>query len=723
MMRKLLLILITSILISCNASILMTNGELTKPNDNIDIKDTVISESGFKGDAPKNINATKSYYTNQINVRWSSVNYADYYTIERCEHLTPENPTDNKTWKEIEESIFDTSYVDETNLEVGVYYTYRVKAHTFEGKVGVASQEATGTILSSPLNINASKGTSISTIDIEWEQMPNVDEYRIYKSLLPNVSGLDSEFVDRVQASSTSLNLIYSYKVDLAKEGGKELYFAIEGVGPTNVRADISLPRSGYTFVPGSPQAPSVPYITKADSTDSISIKFKSTGSDTKYIIKRYYSGSSETVIFSEEYGNTLPEADAEGYYTFIDTDVKANLEYTYSIIAYNEIGSSPATVVTGYILSPVLNIALEPTTRGSNIGYELSFNEPAGSSDSGKVNSYRYEITYFNKAGEQMGSPKYYDQGSAVKDFTPISRSVTKESELAEVSYGVVKVLCGALESSVEITNRIPMLSEPVTSISANKNSKPKENETPNSYGVYPVTVTWTSDYIGERVLTRKGSDGSVKKFNILSGLQFIDTTCDILVIYDYYIDTSDVFGRSLGPIMHTGAAYGAITPTIFANVLESVSMKPFENQTYVPAEYKQYWKKCKIAQLVSYGTASDLSTQMKALGSASDQDHFRGGTISYNASMEGVGGQIYFSYNSFGENENFALTGNYEMHVDASGTGSASSNTGGLTVSGMYPAFISLAEISVSKKAFIGSYLITYHYSDGDEEYRVRI
>ena len=60
--------------------------------------------------------------------------------------------------------------------------------------------------------------------------MPNVDEYRIYKSTLPNVSGLDSEFVDRVQASSTSLNLIYSYKVDLAKEGGKELYFAIEGV-------------------------------------------------------------------------------------------------------------------------------------------------------------------------------------------------------------------------------------------------------------------------------------------------------------------------------------------------------------------------------------------------------------------------------------------------------------------------------------------------------------
>ena len=126
----------------------MTNGELTKPNDNIDIKDTVISESGFKGAAPKNINATKSYYTNQINVRWSSVNYADYYTIERCEHLTPENPNDNKTWKEIEESIFDTSYVDETNLEVGVYYTYRVKKGDMIGYIADKFNITQDTIIS-----------------------------------------------------------------------------------------------------------------------------------------------------------------------------------------------------------------------------------------------------------------------------------------------------------------------------------------------------------------------------------------------------------------------------------------------------------------------------------------------------------------------------------------------------------------------------------------------
>ena len=722
-MKKILLILITFILISCNASILMTNGEVTKPSDNGSVKDTVSDDKAFSGAAPKNINATKSYYTNQIMIRWSEVANADYYTIERCEHKTPNNTQDNKTWKEIEESIFDTSYTDTTNLEVGIYYSYRVKAHTFGGEVGETSQEATGTILASPQNISASKGTSVSTIEIEWEQMPNVETYRIYRSSLPSVTGIDSEYVATVQASRNSLNLAYSYYIDEGKEGGKELYFAIEGVGPTNNRAKISLPRSGYTFVPGSPQAPSVPYITKADSTDSISIKFRSTGNDSKYTIKRFYPGSSEMVIFSEEYGNTLPEPDSEGYYTFVDTDVKPNIEYTYSVIAYNEIGSSPATVVTGYLLSPVKNIALQPTTRGNSIGYELVFEEPVGAGDINKVNSYRYEITYYNKAGSVMGSCVYYNEGSVVADFTAVSRNVNKDSEKNEICYAVVKVLCGSLESSEERTAKIPMLPEPVSSISATKNNKPKANEVSNNAGVYPVTVTWTSEFSGERIITRKGSDGSVKNFNVPSGLEFIDTSCDILVIYDYYIDTSDAFGRTLSPVKHTGDAYGAITPEIFAKVLESASMKPFENQTYVPQEYRQYWKKCKIAEMVGYGNASDLSTQMKALGSASDKDHFRGGTINYDASMEGVGGQIYFSYNNFGENKNFALTGNYEMHVNASGTGSAASNTGGLTVTGMYPAAISLAEISVSQKAFVGSYIITYHYKDGSVEYRVRI
>lgn len=104
-----------------------------------------------------------------------------------------------------------------------------------------------------------------------------------------------------------------------------------------------------------------------------------------------------------------------------------------------------------------------------------------------------------------------------------------------------------------------------------------------------------------------------------------------------------------------------------------------------------------------------------MKALDSASDNDHYRGGKITYNASTEGIGGQIYFTYSNFGESSQFYITGNYEMHVDSSGTGSTKSTTGGFNVSGMYKGLVSLEKMSVKNKAFSGNYVVSLYYSDG--------
>ena len=74
-------------------------------------------------------------------------------------------------------------------------------------------------------------------------------------------------------------------------------------------------------------------------------------------------------------------------------------------------------------------------------------------------------------------------------------------------------------------------------------------------------------------------------------------------------------------------------------------------------------------------------------------------------------------------GPTVNLYLDGSYEMHVNASGNGSASSSTGGLTICGMYPASISLENISVSNKAFKGSYVVTVHYNNCDEVYEVGV
>ena len=73
-------------------------------------------------------------------------------------------------------------------------------------------------------------------------------------------------------------------------------------------------------------------------------------------------------------------------------------------------------------------------------------------------------------------------------------------------------------------------------------------------------MTVTWSADENTERTIKRIGSDGSEKEFKVSSGFSLIDNTTLPLVTYDYFIDTSDVFGRSLGEIKHTGPSYASL-------------------------------------------------------------------------------------------------------------------------------------------------------------------
>ena len=194
--------------------------------------------------------------------------------------------------------------------------------------------------------------------------MPYVDSYKIYKSSLPNVSGLESEYVTTIVASDDSAKMVYSYEIDPDKEKGKEVYFAIIGVGPTGEKADISLPRSGYTLVPGAPKTPEVIGITKGDDKKAITISFnKDKDDEVDWIIKRSSVGSSETIVYSGEYGEKL-EADEDGVIHFIDNSVKSGVEYTYTITAFNSIGPSAAVSLTGYLLSPVTNISLIPLRK-----------------------------------------------------------------------------------------------------------------------------------------------------------------------------------------------------------------------------------------------------------------------------------------------------------------------------------------------------------------------
>lgn len=718
--------MLASLLMGCHASLLMNNGEISRPQANKITKDTV--EEFNKELAPTNVNATASFYTDKIRVRWKEVKGADYYTIEKTSHLEPTLPED-ATWVDLGIGVTGTSYEDNKNLQPSTYYSYRITPHTYIGQAGAVSKSSTGTILSSPVKIDASKGTDLQHIYLTWDQTPNAEEYKIYKSTSSTILGTDSEYVTTVEVNENSLENVYAYEIIPGKEEGKDLYFALSATN-NGVSAPLSIPRSGFTKVLGAPQKP-LCEISKGEYTNLITIQFISPTEDATtpfdYVIKRSYPGSTEAEVFSTKFGDALVKNE-NGYYVFEDTDVYDNVEYSYSIMATDSKGNkSEAVVDTGYVLSPVKNLMLKASEQDSGIGYKATFDLPVGSDNP----KYVYKVTATLKNGD-IGDVKEIKSADIANSdlFYQVQEKLKEASdELKEIRSISIVVSNGEYETTPVVSNSIKDLDFAITKIGATHNEKPLNSDTPNEKGVYPVYIEFETKSNNEQTLVRKGSDGSVTYFEVTKENRdskrdyvyvYVDVETVPLVTYDYYIDNTDELGRTIGgernSIQHTGSSYGSITPELYKAIFESVSLKPWEKQDYVPKQYQSWWKSTSLAVMIGYGNASDLSTQMKALGDAQANDHSsRSGLCRYSASMEGMGGQIYFYYTNFGESENFYITGNYEMHVNASGNGSAGSNTNGFEILGMYPGRCSLANIKVVSKGFSGKYGFEYNYTDG--------
>ena len=716
-------------LASCNADILINNGEITMPSENAGNSVTVPGGGSTGGgssagsvelSAPTRVNATKSFYADRINITWSAVSGADYYTIERAEHES-ETLTGLEQWTPVQQSMNGTAYMDSRDLKPSMYYSYKVTAHTVFGDVSPSSAVSTGTILAYPEQVTVSQGESETEIYILWDQMPYVDSYEIYMTTGDTISGVSSEKKATVAARSGTQNG-FAYQIDPNREAGKELAFGIRSVGQTGNASEISSPRVGYTRVPGAPAQPQLDAstgITKGTDTAAITLRFKVDGEDPDFLIRKSSPGSSEIVVVD----TTLSEAEkdkvtlnSDGEYEFRDVAVGSNIEYTYSVIAKNDLGMSQAASAKGYLLSPVTNVTLTPVNTDSRLGYELTYKLPVGSDDPDRPVGYEYEVVLIAKDGSTISQTTYgQDDIGSMETFFEFDRDVTPEEERGELRS--VKITVSNTEgksASSTSSNSIADIPEAIDSLTATSNARPLSSDIANSKGVYPVHIKWTTKS-GASGLTlyRKAEDGTVVSFKV-SGGAYDDTATDPLVKYEYWIESRDELGRTFGE-PHAKDSYGAVTLTVFKDIFESVSLKPWEKQNYVPADYRTWWKNTKIATLVGYGNASDLATQMKALDDASANDHYRNGLIEYSADTEGFGGQIYFTYTNFGESANMWVNGRYEMHVDSGGNGSAASGSNGFDVYGMYPGHIGLGNIRVASKAFAGSYTIRYDYGDG--------
>lgn len=734
--RIILVSLFISILfISCHSDLLLNNGEVLTPSSATTSDDSYVSNSvSFNTEAPNNVTASPSFFTDKIIIRWNDVSGADYYTLERAEHLSDSVP-ENVIWTPIQESIFSNVYTDKSNLKTSVYYSYRVTAHTLDGMYGDYSEVATGTLLASPDVFEASKGTYSQEISLNWQQMPNVYTYNIYKSNYDNTTGSENELIAQVNSNSTTGTNRYSYVVT-DEEKGRQLYFVIKSVGETNVLAQATNPRLGYTKVIGAPLKPEIVSVTKGTTTSKIEIEVDVSNcatEDVSFIVSKSINNGKESVIYNSENASNLASLEKleNGNYLITDQYVLENIEYKYSIILFNSIGKSEASVVSGYVLSPVQSLSLVPFKTNTDMGYELKGIWPVGFNDVERKNSgitYYYDIIQYLKNGEIVDIG-LVDEEEFFSNPDYSVFKVDKDPREDEISYIAIALVSKKALSDRELsrtngfitTNILSKLVSPVKELKIVSNCEPLPEDSPNQYGIYPLHIYFDIDSSQgldskEYNLVKIGTDGTVRKITLSPSLyervgntvKYTDLTItNPLVRYTYYIDTSDELGRTLGEELKVRTdCYPTITLSVYADIFGSLSLKPWDLPQYVPAEYKTYWKNCRIATLVGYGNASDLSTQTKALESATDYDHYRGGSVYYNAKLNGVRGSIDFAYDNFGESEYFYTTGNYHMDVSASGDGTCTTSSNGFDIKGNFPGHIGLEDIQVKSKGFSGNY-----------------
>ena len=352
----------------------------------------------FVGSAPTAVYATKASNSSQINVSWNSVRGADYYEVFRGEVESVSADTANIEWTRLPEAPTNTSYVD-TEVETNKIYAYKVRARSFSllNVIGDDSAITYGWLLSAPQNITVSQGEDEEYIYISWEKVDGIKGYRIQWSS----TGYDGDWKIATPDSNSTEDYIItanssSFKFFPTSEYyGISLYFRLISVSNSGAESNPSSSRIGYTRVPGAPEAPQMLSASRGESTNNITISWKTMkpedGEKTDYDweIYRHSETEAERLIYSTLRGNPVP-TDNAGTMSIVDSsNLKPSIEYTYSVRAIGEVelesgnkvvANGDTSTTTGFLFSPPsytnMDYSLNP------IGFMFTIVDALGAND-----------------------------------------------------------------------------------------------------------------------------------------------------------------------------------------------------------------------------------------------------------------------------------------------------------------------------------------------------
>ena len=284
MKKILLIILAVMMLCSCNWGILNGKDPAMDPDQG-----SADSFAVFTGAAPRNIQATKSSYTDSIVVSFDAVRGADYYRIYRTAVPRSENllaDSEAYEWKRVEYDLIPENntgriYWTDNSInqatKTSTKYLYRVLAQSYlspdANAIASYSDIAQGWTLSPPATITATGGISQDVVYLSWDPVDSIKGYNVYYST--------DELAPENAWSKANTHLIPAPpRVEMQESfappeslKGADLYFRVVSVSNSNAESERSGMAHGWTLVPGAPEAPSGIVSSKADSPQVIEVK------------------------------------------------------------------------------------------------------------------------------------------------------------------------------------------------------------------------------------------------------------------------------------------------------------------------------------------------------------------------------------------------------------------------------------------------------------------
>ena len=682
-------------------------------------------------DAPEQVIASPGYYNGSVKIRWSEVENATSYRIERAE--MPKNSTElpeEGDFAVITEYVYDTTYNDiilsnptATSDAYTKQYYYRISAENISR--GLESSEytdisnpatcAVGWLFTPPANVDASKGESSTEIKITWDKVPGATQYKIYR-------GEAADYLTEYDTIRGSQNYYINTIDEIYK--GKELFYqvsAVHNIGSTSAKSSTVL---GYTLANAQLLPPSDLAVTNGlgEETTSIKLTWTPVSQDadpnvkTTYTVYRTSNVDSSYRTIAKNLPSTTNSITDENnlkpgviYYYYIQT-VKTK-DDTNEKSAFTKKGpfgfllSAPSIVEAGDVINSEGNI--------SDQYINVCWNDALGASGAEEGYDFGLTFKYNIYYSDTMDGEFVKITDSPLEGLTKNADGLYEYKVPKKGFYKVSTVNSNGTESALSAT--IAPLPDAPKNVIASKTEGgslvtdyifESTGEHWNNNNVYPVRITWQApdsnpQPVGYNIYRSTKPDSSFRKLNdeLITGFEYIDLneTARAGTYYYYKVVSVNILGqgkRSNDPTNDTEnkcRGYGAITQDQWFREYNPTVMR---SQSKLSLMHKP--------------------NDMDKLGSETITGDIKG-SLSYKAEVKGFGAEITMRYENYcdfwagGDEANgpyYLITGN----TDTTSNMSANGNMHGIVqVTGMYPGKADYGKLEIKGGAAGGGgYLV---------------